>query len=193
MLAAWLLWSPHRQQPPTPTPTPLPWPTDTVPVTDAAARMTKKTFGLYVDPAHSPVQPERFGGWHTGTDFELLPGESPDAVVVRVICDGPLLQRRWVSGYGGLAVQSCTIAGGPVTVIYGHLKLTSIAATAGTALARGQALGTLGAAYSQETDGERAHLHLGIHRGTASDIRGYVQKQAALSGWSDPLLILHLK
>jgi hypothetical protein len=33
-------------------------------------RVTKKPFGLYVDPDNSPVQPEMFTGYHTGADAE---------------------------------------------------------------------------------------------------------------------------
>lgn len=45
-----------------------------IPLTDAAARITKKPFGIFITPQNSPVQPERFSGFHTGTDFEILPG-----------------------------------------------------------------------------------------------------------------------
>ena len=70
-----------------------------------------------------------------------------------------------------------------MTVLYGHLKLSSVIVESGTELQRGQAIGSLGSAYSTETSGERKHLHLGIHKGTGIDIRGYVQKSSELSAW----------
>jgi hypothetical protein len=87
-----------------------------------------------------------------------------------------------------VAVESCNLNGQPITVIYGHLKLASINTAQGGNLAPGDVLGVLGAAYSQETSGERKHLHLGFHKGTAVDILGYVQNKADLSGWIDPCL-----
>ncbi|MDP1845177.1 MAG: hypothetical protein Q8L09_00330 [Candidatus Moranbacteria bacterium] len=46
----------------------------------------------------------------------------------------------------------------------------------------------MGKAYGAETDGERKHLHLGIHKGAGVNILGYVQSKAELSGWLDPCL-----
>src|SRR5947209_4518700 len=40
------------------------------PVVGFLSRVTKKPFGIYVNPANSPVQPERFSGYHTGADAE---------------------------------------------------------------------------------------------------------------------------
>jgi len=155
------------------------------PLTDALARVTKKFFGTYVTPQNSPVQPEHFTGYHTGVDFETTPAEQDIDVPVSVICDGALALKEYASGYGGVAVQRCTLDGGPVTVIYGHLKLASITTAVGTVMKRGDRLGVLGKGYSSETDGERKHLHLGIHVGKSIDIRGYGQTKAALAGWLD--------
>ena len=134
------------------------------PIADANGRITKKPFGIYITPQTSPVQPERFTGYHTGVDFETLPSEQNIDVPIYAVCAGKLLAKEWASGYGGLAVQACQLAGQNVTIIYGHLQLASITATVGQQLAAGQQLGILGKGYSTETDGERKHLHLGIHR-----------------------------
>ncbi|HUO75338.1 MAG TPA: M23 family metallopeptidase [Candidatus Paceibacterota bacterium] len=170
-----------------------PTPTETVsvaagdiPLTNAKSRETKKPFGIYVTPSDSPVSPEKFTGYHTGLDFETTPAEADIDVPVRALCDGTLLVKEYATGYGGVAVQSCVLDGQPVTVIYGHLKLASITPAVGSAIARGDALGVLGKGYSTETDGERKHLHLGIHKGTTINILGYVQTKAALNGWLDP-------
>jgi hypothetical protein len=155
------------------------------PIAQASARITKKHYGTYVTPQNSPVQPEKFTGYHTGTDFEILPGEEDADVEVKAICNGKLLQKRTATGYGGVAVQACTYQGQPITIVYGHLKFTSITPTVGQELAAGDHLGILGKGYSSETSGERKHLHLGIHKGTSINILGYVQSQGALSGWLD--------
>lgn len=155
------------------------------PLIDAKTRITKKPFGIYITPKTSPVQPERFTGYHTGVDFETFPDEQNKDVPVYAICTGSLLLKEWASGYGGVAVQQCTIADEKVTVIYGHVRLGSIKFTKGEQITAGSQLGVLGTGYSTETDGERKHLHLGIHKGTAVNILGYVQKKADLGNWLD--------
>lgn len=156
-----------------------------LPIANAMSRMTKKPFGLYVSPGNSPVMPEKFKGYHTGVDFETLPEEKDLPVSISAICDGKILLKRSAQGYGGVLVQSCQIKNEAVTVVYGHLKLTSISEKVGDLLQSGKPFAVLGAGYSTETDGERKHLHLGIKKGTAIDLRGYVQNKSELSGWLD--------
>lgn len=156
------------------------------PLDRAAGRVTKKPFGVFITPQTSPVQPERFRGYHTGTDFEIFPEEVNADVPVRAVCDGKLAVKKSATGYGGVAVQNCKIDDQSVAVVYGHLKLTSISKKAGEDLDAGEAIGILGKEYSSETDGERKHLHLGIRKGSAINILGYVSSQSQLSGWLDP-------
>ena len=158
------------------------------PLDRASERVTKKPFGIYITPKTSPVQPERFTGFHTGADFETFPEEANVDVTVHAVCAGKLLLKEYASGYGGVAVEACQLNNSPITVIYGHLKLASITPSVGTALNTGDTLGILGKGYSQETDGERKHLHLGFRKGTSINILGYVQTKSALSGWIDPCL-----
>jgi len=160
------------------------------PIGGALARVTKKPFGIYVSPGHSPINPERFTGYHTGVDFETTAAEKDTDVPIYAICAGPLALKEIASGYGGVAVQSCTINKEPVTVIYGHLRLTSIKVKAGTKLNPGQQIGVLGTGYSTETGGERKHLHLGIHKGAAIDLLGYVATKSQLSPWLDFLSLM---
>lgn len=155
------------------------------PLTNAASRITKKPFGILVSPTSSPVQPERFSGYHNAVDFEIFSGEESETVMVRAICSGPLISKRVASGYGGLAMQSCTIKGSSVTVLYGHVKISSIRQSVNDAINAGDSFTELGAGGSAETGGERKHLHLGIHKGSSTDIRGYVSKQSELSNWVD--------
>lgn len=157
-----------------------------VPLDRAAERVTKKPFGVFIDPETSPIRPERFSGYHTGTDFEIFPEERDVDVAVRAVCDGTIVVKRHADGYGGVVVERCDIGGEEAMVVYGHLALSSVAPGTGDAVGRGDTLGFLGAAGSADTDLERKHLHLGIRRGTSTDIRGYVGDRAALSGWIDP-------
>ena len=159
-----------------------------VPLDRAEERVTKKPFGMFIDPQTSPVQPERFRGYHTGTDFETFPEESVTDVSIRAVCSGTLVAKRRASGYGGVIVERCELGGETVTVVYGHLALKSVTGQVGDQVASGAELGMLGAAGSTDTDGERKHLHLGIHRGEAIDIRGYVSQRTELSQWIDPCL-----
>lgn len=156
------------------------------PLDQSAQRVTKKPFGIFIDQATSPVQPERFGGYHTGVDFEMFPSEAMTDVVVRAICSGEVLTKRQATGYGGVVVTSCVIDGKDVTVVYGHLRLSSITANVGELMVAGDDIGILGTGGSSETDGERKHLHLGIHRGSTPALLGYVSTLSALSDWIDP-------
>ncbi len=161
-----------------------------VPLDQAKERVTKKSFGIRIDQATSPVQPERFSGYHTGVDFETFSSEVMTDVPVRAICSGEVLVKRRASGYGGLLVTSCTLDGQEVTVTYGHLRLSSVARAVGEHVESGDQIGVLGTGGSSETDGERKHLHLSIHRGAAPNILGYVSLRSDLSRWLDPCLFV---
>jgi hypothetical protein len=161
------------------------------PIDNALGRITKKPFGIFITPKTSPVQPERFSGYHTAVDLETTSAEKNIDVPVKALCDGKLLSARFASGYGGVAVQSCKLDGMDATVIYGHIRLSSVKTKIGDRLNAGDFLANLGTGFSAETDGERKHLHLGIHRGTAVNILGYVQSKSALANWLDPAQFLN--
>lgn len=156
------------------------------PLDGAGERATKKPFGIFITPQNSPVSPEKFRGYHTGTDFEIFSGEENVDVPVQAVCDGNLLLKKSATGYGGVAVESCNLNEESITVVYGHLKLSSVSFNSGEKINAGDTLGILGRGYSAETSGERKHLHLGFHKGGGVNILGYVQNQAALAGWLDP-------
>ena len=157
-----------------------------VPLDRAGNRVTAKPFGILITPETSPIRPERFRGYHTGTDFETFSDEADIDVSVRAVCDGVVVAKRRADGYGGVVAERCELGGEVVTVVYGHLALSGVDTAIGDRLTKGDVIGSLGAAGSADTDGERKHLHLGIRRGTATDIRGYVADEAMLSGWLDP-------
>lgn len=160
------------------------------PLDQVKERVNKKTFGLFITPANSPVQPERFSGYHTGIDLEIFPNELNVEVPVLAACTGQIKMKKTATGYGGVVVTSCQLEGQDITVVYGHLKLSSISKKIGDSVQAGEKLGILGAAYSPETDGERKHLHLSFHKGTSVNILGYVQNQAELKNWLDPCIYL---
>ncbi len=162
------------------------------PINKASERITMKPFGIKVSPTNSPVQPEKFSGYHTGTDFETTTDEKDTVIAISAICDGTVLLKRVISGYGGVLIQSCRYNDQPITVLYGHLAIKSITVKVGDKLKPEQTIGHLGQGYSTETDGERKHLHLGIHRGNAIELKGYVPNQNDLNQWIDAASILNL-
>lgn len=148
--------------------------------------MTEKPFGIFITPQNSPVQPEKFWGYHTGADFEIFPEELNADVAVKSVCDGSIVLKKQASGYGGVLVQKCALDNFPITFVYGHLNLASIQKNIGESLSKGETIGFLGKDKSAQTDGERKHLHLGMRKSSAVDIRGYVATKEELSGWLDP-------
>ena len=155
------------------------------PMNDALSRITKKPFGIYISPINSPVTPEKFTGYHTGVDYETFPTEQVEDITITAICTGKVIEKKQARGYGGMVIQSCLIDNSPITIIYGHMRLSSIKNSMGEILNAGDFLGFLGTGYSAETDGERKHLHLGIHTGEVVDTRGYVQTKSELKNWID--------
>lgn len=156
-----------------------------LPLSRADERVTKKQFGIFIDPETSPIQPERFRGYHTGVDFETFADEALADVPVVAICGGEVIVKQRVPGYGGVLVTRCTFGGEPVTVVYGHLALDSVSVKIKESVAPGEQLGILGTTGSRDTDGERKHLHLGIHLGSVVNMFGYVADRASLSDWID--------
>ncbi|MEX2052784.1 MAG: M23 family metallopeptidase [Candidatus Paceibacterota bacterium] len=155
------------------------------PISRPFERVLKKPLGIEVSPNDSPVSPEKFTGFHSGVDFETFLDEQNVDVPISAICTGPLRIKQWAQGYGGVVVQDCFLNAQPITVIYGHLKLASVEQIAGDRITAGEFIGVLGDGFTSETDDERKHLHLGIHRGNGPSILGYVQSEEALDGWID--------
>jgi len=158
-----------------------------LPLDQALSRVTKKPFGIYITPKNSPISPEKFSGYHTGVDFEIFPNEENKDITVSAVCVGKLLLKKYAAGYGGVAVELCKLDNQDVTIIYGHLKLSSIDLKVDQAIAAGEKIGILGKGYSSETDGERKHLHLGVHKGSTVNLLGYVQDKNLLSDWFNAL------
>lgn len=165
------------------------------PIDNAKNRISKKPFRIYVTAENSPLDSKRFHGYHTGTDFEIFEEENEKEVIVKTICGGELEVLKTVEGYGGVAIQRCQLGVEEITVLYGHLDIQSIDHKPVIYLAPGESLGVLGNGFSEETDGERKHLHLGIYTGYNHDnidFRGYVDTDEELKKWLNPEIVLKL-
>lgn len=154
------------------------------PVADFKSRVTKKPFGIYITHQNSPIQPERFTGYHTGADAEYQ--DVTADVPVYAVTDGTVVLSETASGYGGVLMLEIEINGAKHNVLYGHIRPSSLPKIR-TTVTKGEQIALLGTGYSSETDGERRHLHFAVLSDTRLDIKGYVSKKADLSGWIDPL------
>jgi hypothetical protein len=157
------------------------------PIAEFEERITKKPFGIYITSNNSPVQPEKFQGYHTGSDVEY---EDVDyEVEVFAIENGRVILSQWVSGYGGVVAISHNIENENVISLYGHLDPESLMSINSEAN-KGDVIGILGEGGTNETDYERKHLHLGIIKGSKINLRGYVNNEGELSEWYDPVEFL---
>ena len=159
------------------------------PVKDFKQRITKKPFGIFVTPTSSPIKPERFRGYHTGTDSEY--GDITTAVPVNAVQDGTVVYSGYVSGYGGVLILTGNINNQPVRFLHGHLNPSQLTPI-NTTVSANQQIGILGKGYSKETDFERKHLHFAIIKGTTNNFLGYVQNKNELSNWIDPASLNYL-
>ncbi|HAG27574.1 TPA: hypothetical protein DCG61_02235 [Patescibacteria group bacterium] len=167
----------------------LPWPLEK---SDERQKLLK--FGMYVtpDPATNPISPpERFTGYHTGLDIEILPEEKESSVPVKTICEGKILFTGTIEGYGGVVIQECNINNQLSSVLYGHLKPSSIAVSQNNETIKpSSAIAELGDDRTEETGNTRKHLHLGIHKGNHIEFLGYVTDEKDLQDFIDPLPLL---
>jgi murein DD-endopeptidase MepM/ murein hydrolase activator NlpD len=156
------------------------------PIAGFRDRVTKKPFGIFITPLTSPIQPERFRGYHTGADAEY--GDVTTTVPVYAVQNGTIIYSGYVSGYGGVLVLTGNINNQAVRFLYGHLNPSQLLPV-DTVVGAGQQIEVLGKGFSLETDYERRHLHFSIIKGTKIDFRGYVQNKNELAKWIDPLTL----
>lgn len=162
------------------------------PLEHATNRPTPLHFGLHVtpDPETNPIDPpERFAGFHAAVDYEVSADELEAEVPVFAICRGRVVYSGYAEGYGGLVIHRCTLDGEQISVIYGHLSREGLVKE-GKTVKSGQRIGVLAEARSRDSDGNRKHLHLGIHKGEDLDMRGYVQTEEELAEYIDPTTVL---
>lgn len=156
------------------------------PIDQFKRQITKKFFGAYITPQNSPVQPERFKGYHVGVDVEYK--DVTADVPVYALADGKIVYSGWLSGYGGVFMIEFNLNDSPHTTLYGHIRPSSLPLK-NKAVTKGEKLAVLGTGYTHETDGERRHLHFAILSNRRIDLLGYVQQKSQLSGWIDPLTL----
>lgn len=164
------------------------------PIEGGTHRATPLHFGLFVtpDPDNNPIDPpERFTGYHVATDFEVTEDEADKEIAIYAVCTGTGSYSGFAGGYGGLIVQECMLNNEKVSMIYGHLAIDSLPPK-GSLLTKGDKIGILGAAQSYDTDGNRKHLHFGIHKGWSGDYRGYALTKGEVDEFIDPMTVLPL-
>lgn len=154
------------------------------PISEFTTRITKKPFGIFITPETSPIEHDRWTGYHTGVDIEYedILGD----VQVTAITDGEIVLNRFATGYGGVIVIRHNISGRDILALYGHLDPASLLPKNIKKVKQGQIIGILGDGGTDETDGARKHLHFALIKKDALDIRGYVKSQEELAGWYDP-------
>ncbi len=158
----------------------------TSPLDNPKERINKKPFGIWIDPQNSPIFPERFSGYHTGVDFEIFSGEEDKDIEVKAMCSGEIFFLQTVNGYGGVILQKCFYEEQSIIVLYGHIDKDRVRFSLGDQVKMGTTLGFLGQGGSEETDGERKHLHLGVIKGEKENFLGYVRAETLLDQWIDP-------
>ena len=150
-----------------------------LPVRNFYKNQTVNPFGVYRN--------NRFLGYHSGVDIEIDPGDINRKVPVYSVFDGEVVKVELANGYGGVIAVKHSFGDLELTGIYGHLRLWDANVKAGQKIASGEVIGYLGADYSNETDGERKHLHFGLSRREKVDIRGYVEGLDELKkDWINP-------
>jgi murein DD-endopeptidase MepM/ murein hydrolase activator NlpD len=137
---------------------------------------TVKAFGEHIE--------DRFHGYHVGEDIEY--GDIGDEIPVTSIADGEVVYRDRVSGYGGVVIIEHQINGEGIRTIYGHLDLESIDMVLGDEIGRGEVFARLGDHESEETDGERKHLHFAMYSGEDIRLDGYVRSEEEVLDWMNP-------
>jgi len=157
-----------------------------LPIAEFQKRITKKPFGIYIDPKTSPVQPEKFKGYHTGVDVEY--SDVINDISITAIAAGEVMYSGYVNGYGGVVIIKHKINSKNYLVLYGHLDPASLSPKNKQVVA-GEKIGILGNNLSTETDGERKHLHLSVYTETDINFKGYVQSEEELDSWINPLTL----
>lgn len=151
------------------------------PVTNYTTARTKKVFGQYI----ASDSGDRFSGYHTGDDLEVTDLSAP--VPVYALTSATVVQKQSVSGYGGVVIVEFVDQTVTYHALYGHLNLASVTAAVGDAVIGGTQLGVLGDDQSEQTDGERKHLHFGLYPYTGTEFyAGYVADDADLVNWLNP-------
>lgn len=138
---------------------------------------TYLAFGEYVK--------NRFSGYHLGDDIEYTDTTAP--VPVRAIAEGEVVYKRNVGGYGGLIIVEHTMPDEEVVrALYGHVDIDTSSFEEGDKVSAGEELAILGEHESEDTDGERKHLHFALYKSSAIWLPGYSESLATVKNWINP-------
>lgn len=147
-----------------------------LPIAEYGARKNLKIFGEYIQ--------DRFTGYHVADDIEFTDTEADTPVLA--MADGEVELVQFASGYGGVIRIKHQIDNETIHSIYGHIALSSAKVKAGDQVKAGQFLANLGKNNSEESDGERKHLHFGLYAGNENRINGYEPEAASVNKWINP-------
>lgn len=151
------------------------------PIANYTTARTKKVFGQYI----APDSGDRFSGYHTGDDIEVADVAAPAPVYA--LTSATLVQKQTISGYGGVVILEFVDQTVTYHALYGHVNLSSVTAAVGDTVVGGAQLGVLGDDQSDQTDGERKHLHFGLYEYSGTELyAGYVADDADLANWVNP-------
>ena len=151
-----------------------------LPIEGYAERRTFNAFGEY---SQGSLQ-----GYHVGDDIEYT-DTIGDSIPVFSIAEGVVARLGNVSGYGGVIMVTHRIDGKELNAIYGHIDASSTGLEVGERVEKGQFLAGLGAHESEQTDGERKHLHFALYdpmRFSNTPINGYELQEERISLWINP-------
>jgi murein DD-endopeptidase MepM/ murein hydrolase activator NlpD len=162
------------------------------PITNYVNRLTNRHYGQTITPSDRQGLPcgAPFTGLHDADDLEVTTAELTADIPIYAIAAGTVRQVSQVNGYGGLLVIQHSLNNQVVTANYGHINLQRTTVKTGDHVTAGQLVSYLGDACSNQTDGERKHLHFALHRGSAIDIKGYVTTPSELAAWLNPSQVL---
>ena len=151
-----------------------------LPIGGYAERRTVNAFGEY---SQGSLQ-----GYHVGDDIEYTDSIG-DSVPVFSIAKGVVARLGNVAGYGGVIMVTHTIDGKELNAIYGHIDSSSTGLVVGEEVEKGQFLAGLGAHESEQTDGERKHLHFALYDPmifSNTPINGYETREDRINLWINP-------
>jgi murein DD-endopeptidase MepM/ murein hydrolase activator NlpD len=159
------------------------------PLADFSSRQSFKSYSQYIDLAFyigkENLFPNRFTGYHAGIDLEILPGEENSPVPVYTVYSGKIIFSGTVSGYGGVVLEE--IDNSDLTALYGHINIIDTQYQVGEMAGSGSVLTYLGDGFTNQTGGERKHLHFAIYKGSGLYFKGYESTLSSLNQhWIDP-------
>lgn len=148
-----------------------------LPIAEYTRRRTFNGFGEFSQGT--------LAGYHVAEDIEYT-DVLQEEIAVRAIAQGVVRRIGSVSGYGGVLVVLHTIGDRQVHAIYGHIDVTSSNLSQGDLVEKGEFLANLGDHKSEETDGERKHLHFALYEGEELRLQGYESSVKDIESWINP-------